>query len=341
MKLLALLSCQSNTIARLRARNTRLRNHIHIMKTQMATIRASTSASPPFDTPMDRAHVLVDTQADASLFIAPNRTPVMQVDHLHPPEIKSELATQLAKIKSAKARSQEELWMYYDSGTSRSVISTTSPIRTHLHSVQPTYGSCSIGDGTPLQYIEKGNVMDNMEVTVVQGLKYDLFSSVHAAKEGLSSVIDFDLQTGANNSYTIDKLTGAITPLVERGKGILELPLYAMLTPGSWFTVIPMKSPLPEALPPHVVSMFWHCYDDITFDPTNRDNNKTEYALFTFDIIKSLSERERDFLIHARMGHLPRKENFANDQERDNGYYRLFRQVQRIMQAMHAGQTTC
>ncbi len=58
---------------------------------------------------MDRAHVLVDTQTSASLFIAPNRTPVMQVDHLYPPEIKSELVTQLDKIKSAKANSQEEL----------------------------------------------------------------------------------------------------------------------------------------------------------------------------------------------------------------------------------------
>jgi hypothetical protein len=60
-------------------------------------------------------------------------------------------------------------------------------------------------------------------------------------------------------------------------------------------------------LPPNVVSMFWYGYDNVEFDPNNRDNNKTEYLLFTFDIIKSLSERERDFLIHARVGHLPRK----------------------------------
>jgi hypothetical protein len=53
--------------------------------------------------------------------------------------------------------------------------------------------------------------------------------------------------------------------------------------------------------------MFWHYYDNDNFDPTTRDNNKTEYSLFTFDIIKSLNERERDFLIHARLGHLPRK----------------------------------
>jgi hypothetical protein len=53
--------------------------------------------------------------------------------------------------------------------------------------------------------------------------------------------------------------------------------------------------------------MFWYCFDDISYDPSTRDNNKTDYSLFTFDIIKSLSPRERDFLIHARLGHLPRK----------------------------------
>jgi hypothetical protein len=80
-----------------------------------------------------------------------------------------------------------------------------------------------------------------------------------------------------------------------------------MLPTEACFTVTPTKSHTPEALSPHVVSMFWHCYDDVEFDPEVRDNNKTEYSLFTFDIIKSLGERERDFLIHARLGHLPRK----------------------------------
>jgi transposase InsO family protein len=255
----------------------------------------------------DHSNVLVDTNEDMTFLVAPQRSPVVKLDYLSSPRIKAELATQLDKIKSAKTNSQEELWMYFDSGASRSVISTTSPIRTHLQSVKPTYGSCSIGDGTPLQYIERGNVLDNLEVTVVQGLKYDLFSSVHAAKQGVTSVIDFDLQTGANNSYTIDKLSGIITPLVERGKGILELPLHTMLPPGACLTVVPMKSPIQEALPPNVVSMFWHGYENVAFDPHNRNNNKTEFLLFTFDIIKSLSERERDFLIHARLGHLPRK----------------------------------
>jgi hypothetical protein len=79
--------------------------------------------------------------------------------------------------------------MYFDSGASRSVISTTSPIRQHLHAVRPTYGSCSIGDGTPLHYLKKENVTENLELTVVQDLRYDLFSSVRAAKQGLTSIL--------------------------------------------------------------------------------------------------------------------------------------------------------
>ncbi len=182
--------------------------------------------------------------------------------------------------------------MYYDSGASasRSVISTTSPVRKHLQAVGPAYGSCSIGDGTPLHYIEKGLVTDNLEITVVKNLKYDLFSSVSAAKQGLTSIIDYDLQTGENRSFTIDKLTGSITPLVERGKGILELPLHLML-PSKACVVSHNQQLSHDALPPNIVSMFWHHYDDNSFDHTVRENNTIEYSLFTFDIIKSLSER--------------------------------------------------
>ncbi len=60
--------------------------------------------------------------------------------------------------------------MYFDSGASRSIISTESPIR-------------SVGNGTPLQYIETGKVKNNVEITVVADLKYDLFPSVSAAKQ--------------------------------------------------------------------------------------------------------------------------------------------------------------
>jgi len=88
-------------------------------------------------------------------------------------EIHEQLATQLARIKENK-NAKEDLWMYFDSGASRSVITTNSPIRQHLQAIGPAYGSCSIGDGSPLHYLEKGHVTDNLEFTVVDGLKFDL-----------------------------------------------------------------------------------------------------------------------------------------------------------------------
>jgi hypothetical protein len=109
-----------------------------------------------------------------------------------------------------------QLWMYFDSGASRSVISPTSPIREHLTQSRPIQGACSIGDGTPLEYIEKGLYNNTIDTTVVRDLRYGLFSSVSAAKLGLTSIIDYNTETGENNSYMVDKLTGNIIPLVER-----------------------------------------------------------------------------------------------------------------------------
>jgi transposase InsO family protein len=167
-----------------------------------------------------------------------------------------------------------QLWMYFDSGASRSVISPTSPIRRHLTQSRPVAGSCSIGDGTPLEYIEKGMFNNTIDTTVVRNLKYDLFSSVSAAKLGITSIIDYDVLTGTNNSYMVDKLTGNIVPLVERGQGILEVPLQLMT---------PRITQDGSALAP------------------------SETLLYAFDILKQLNERERDFLIHARLGHAPKR----------------------------------
>jgi hypothetical protein len=66
-------------------------------------------------------------------------------------------------------------------------------------------------------------------------------------------------------------------------------------------------SPARKELSPNEISMFWHYYGNDSFDPTVRENNQIDYTLFTFDILNSLSERERDFLLHARLGHMPRK----------------------------------
>jgi hypothetical protein len=97
---------------------------------------------------------------------------------------------------------------------------------------------------------------------VVKDLKYDLFSSVSAAKLGLTSVIDFDLATGENHSYTIDQLNGNVTPLVERGRGILELPLHLMLPTSQCLSLTQNFAPVQPEFSPNVISTFWHYYDD-------------------------------------------------------------------------------
>jgi hypothetical protein len=93
---------------------------------------------------------------DTSFLLQPNQDGAARSDHHYHPQLKQDLETQLAKVNAIKHNSQKELWMYFDCGVSRSVITETSPIRKRLHGVTPAYGSCSIGDGTPLQYIEKG-----------------------------------------------------------------------------------------------------------------------------------------------------------------------------------------
>jgi hypothetical protein len=147
--------------------------------------------------------------------------------------------------------------MFFDLGASRSVISTTSPVRKHLKALTPTYGSCSIGNGTTLQYTEKGSIRENLETTVVADLKYDLFSFVSAAKQGLTPIIDYDVKTGKNKSYTtIDKINGTVTPLIERGRDVLEPPIHLMITTGTCLTFIPVLLPKQVDVSPNIVSMF-------------------------------------------------------------------------------------
>jgi hypothetical protein len=164
--------------------------------------------------------------------------------------------------------------MYFDSGASRSVITPTSPIREYLTQSKPVQGSCSIGDGTPLEYIEKVMFNNTIDTTVVKNLRYDLFSSVSAAKKGLTSIIDYNMDTGENNSYMVDKQTGNSIPLIERGQGILEVPLQLM-TPR------------------------------VNVDDTA--TTSAEKILYAFDILNQLNEHERDFLIHARLVHAPKR----------------------------------
>jgi hypothetical protein len=303
-RLIAFLAKQRDTLARLRTRISRMKRYIEQLTSRLDELTTSNLHEHDAQTSENIATVLMDAEMDTSLLIKPNRELKSELDFFNNTKVKKELEEKLYSLHGTRA---SELWMFFDSGASRSVISTESPIRKHLKEIVPAYGSCSVGNGTPLQYIETGKVQDNMEIKVVADLKYDLFSSVNAAKQGLTSIIDYDLKSGKNNSYTIDKITGAVTPLVERGKGILELPLHLMIPRGKCLALTQPTASQQAAISPNIVSMFWHFYDDEQFDPATRENNHTEYSLFTFDIIKSLNERERDFLIHARLGHLPRK----------------------------------
>ena len=84
---------------------------------------------------------------DTSLLLQPNRDS-KALDFFNSVKVKRELET---KLKSLHGKTESELWIYFDSGASRSA---ESPIRKHLKEIVPAYGSCSVGNGAPLQYIE-------------------------------------------------------------------------------------------------------------------------------------------------------------------------------------------
>ena len=231
--------------------------------------------------------------------------------------------------------------MFYDSGASRTVIQSDSPLRSLLTQVKPTTGSCTVGSGIQLPYLESGVLMEHNPVTVVDGLHFDLYSAVSSAKRGISAVIDFDLKTGVNKSFTFCKQTGEVFPLIERKQGVLELPLhlainrngtaglfagdnqpYCMAAPDApvSHSTEQQRHPTTEhpdhrkpytsrvLMRPYHISAFWRALDDKNLSLTHRSSNTTQMALFTFDIVNSLSDKERDFLIHARLAHLPSKQ---------------------------------
>ncbi len=288
-KLTALLAKQRKTITRLRARITRLgemlirsgestNNHDNDTKeASSSTNTVTTSRGYPLVKQKSNptAFVLMDSNPDFTLSnMSSTFNPETHLHFLTNKKIHREIKRKQATLQTIYDDTSPQLWMYFDSGASRSVISTTSPIREHLTQSRPVQGSCSIGDGTPLEYIEKGLYNNTIDTTVVKDLHYDLFSSVSAAKLGLTSVIDYNMETGENNSYMVDKQTGNIIPLIERGRGILEVPLQLM-TPRATADTDPLAT--------------------------------NETILYAFDILKQLNERERDFLIHARLGHVPKR----------------------------------
>jgi hypothetical protein len=273
-RLISFIAKQRETLDRLRRRITRMKRYIARLTFRMDELTARRHHEQPVQLDSgDTASVLMDAETDASLLVKPAIGINVEMNLFNNAEVKKEIERKLNSMHETKA---SDLWMYFDSGASRSVISTTSSIRKHLKEIVPAYGSCSVGNGTPLQYIETGKVKDNMEIIVVADLKYDLSSSVNPAKQSLTSVIDYDMKTGQNNSYTVDKITGEVTPLIERGRGILELPLHMMVPRGTCLSLTSPAATQQAALSPNVVSMFWHFYDDESFDPAIKENNQTK-----------------------------------------------------------------
>jgi hypothetical protein len=120
--------------------------------------------------------------------------------------------------------------MYFGSGASRTVIQQDSPLHSHLTDVIPAKGSCTIGNGDKLSYVETGTITTNNVATVVEGLEFDLYYAVDAAKRDVSAVIDFDPETGENRSFTYCKHTREMSTLMERRHGALEVPVHLLLS---------------------------------------------------------------------------------------------------------------
>ena len=217
------------------------------------------------------------------------------------PAIREQLKEKLQNLEERRKQGEKEIWMYLDSGASRSVIQEESPIKALLTDVSETNGSCNVGNGANLKYLEKGMLTKSNEVTVVQGLKYDLYAAVAAAKRGVSCILDFD-KDGKNKSFLINKESGIVTPLIERKKGILEVPIHLYVERDEKGLMATENE-----MPMSTIAKFWYGMDRCQFNPEIRDENTDELSLFMFDIIHSLSERQRDYLIHARLAHLPRK----------------------------------
>jgi hypothetical protein len=64
----------------------------------------------------------------------------------------------------------------------------------------------------------------------------------------------------------------------------------------------------PGFLRPYHISAFWSAFDSPDFSLFQRDDNSSQLCLFPFDVVKSLSDKERDFLIRAHLAHLPSKQ---------------------------------
>ncbi len=135
-KLIAFLQKQRTTIFRLRARIVRMNG----MLADAGLVERMILSHQPLDIREGAASVLMDSEIDMGCLLKPLGDLAVATKFLYNPMIQKQVKMQLAKIKNDNSTKQE-LWMYFDSGASRSVISTPSPIRKHLHALQPAYRS--------------------------------------------------------------------------------------------------------------------------------------------------------------------------------------------------------
>ncbi len=141
-----------------------------------------------------------------------------------------------------------------------------------MSNVSTTTGSCNVGNGANLKYLERGTITKFNDVTVVQDLRYDLYAAVAAAKRGITCVIDFDEERGYNQSYLLCKKSQTITPLIERKRGILEVPIHLYVN-GKNDIGLMAENQKPSM---STLSKFWLGMEQSKFDPINRSNNKDE-----------------------------------------------------------------
>ncbi len=226
-------------------------------------------------------------------------------------KICDQLDAKIEELRERNANDDKGLWMYLDSGASRSVIGEKSPIRPHLKNVAETDGSCQIASGANLKYLEKGSITLNNEVTVVKDLKFDLYAAVAAAKRGVSCILDFS-STGLNRSYLLCKKTGTITPLIDRNKGILEVPVHLYVDKNDSGLKVTDNEP---TLTPAEISKFWFCMDRHLFNPTTREKIVSELSLFMFDIQFFGRAAKRPFNSREAGSFTPQS-NFTTDKKR-------------------------
>ncbi len=100
-----------------------------------------------------------------------------------------------------------------------------------------------------------------------------------------------------------------MTPLIEMKKGMLEVHIHLYVGKEDKGLTAMEPQPIEKSteLTSAYVAKFWYGMDRCQFDAEIRAKNKDELSLFMFDVINSLSEKESDYLIHARLAHLPRK----------------------------------